>query len=126
MLENELWGNTIENWGISILIILRSNYYCEIIIAIRQESYQTFCYGNRQSPGRRHFYSLEAPVKFAIILLGIWIAIHRLVYPDSFVKVVDNAYSILIVLDITWFSAVCSVVYFRFTGESSPTDKLTK
>ena len=49
------------------------------------------------------FYSLEAPVKFAIILLGIWIAIHRLVYPDSFVKVVDNAYSILIVLDITWF-----------------------
>ena len=22
MLENELWGNTIENWGISILIIL--------------------------------------------------------------------------------------------------------
>ena len=50
MLENELWGNTIENWGISILIILGA-----IIIAIRQESYQTFCYGNRQSPGRRHF-----------------------------------------------------------------------
>ena len=29
-------------------------------------------------------------VILAIILLGIWIAIHRLVYPDSFVKVVDN------------------------------------
>ena len=37
--------------------------------------------------------------------MGIWIAIHRLVYPDSFVKVVDNIYRILIVLDITWVFA---------------------
>lgn len=36
------------------------------------------------------------------MLLGIWIAIHKLVYPDNFVKVVDNAYKILIVLNITW------------------------
>lgn len=51
------------------------------------------------------YYSLESPIKFAVILLGIWIAIHRLVYPDSFVKVVDNAYRILIILDITWIFA---------------------
>ncbi len=48
---------------------------------------------------------MESPIKFAVILLGIWIAIHRLVYPDSFVKVVDNAYRILIILDITWIFA---------------------
>ncbi len=39
------------------------------------------------------------------MLLGIWIAIHRLVYPDHLVKYVDNAYSILIILDITWVLA---------------------
>lgn len=39
------------------------------------------------------------------MLLGIWIAIHRLVYPDNFVKTIDNAYRILIVLDITWVFA---------------------
>lgn len=77
------YGEILLKTGVFPFLLFRSNYYCEIIIAIRQESYQTFCYGNRQSPGRRHFYSLEAPVKFAIILLGIWIAIHRLVYPDS-------------------------------------------
>lgn len=97
------YGEILLKTGVFPFLLFRSNYYCQIIIAIRQESYQTFCYGNRQSPGQTSFYSLEAPVKFAIILLGIWIAIHRLVYPDSFVKVVDNAYSILIVLDITWF-----------------------
>ena len=87
MLENELWGNTIENWGISILIILGAIIIVKLLSLL----------------GKKVIKPLEAPVKFAIILLGIWIAIHRLVYPDSFVKVVDNAYSILIVLDITWF-----------------------
>ena len=48
---------------------------------------------------------LESPLKFAVMLLGIWIAIHRLVYPDHLVKYVDNAYSILIILDITWVLA---------------------
>ena len=51
------------------------------------------------------YYSLESPIKFAVMLLGIWIAIHRLVYPDNFVKAIDNAYRILIVLDITWVFA---------------------
>ena len=39
------------------------------------------------------------------MFLVIWIVIHRLVYPDNFVKTIDNAYRILIVLDITWVFA---------------------
>ena len=100
MLENELWGNTIENWGISILgaIII-----VKLLSLLGKKVIKPFVTGTDNHLDDVIFYSLEAPVKFAIILLGIWIAIHRLVYPDSFVKVVDNAYSILIVLDITWF-----------------------
>ena len=32
MLENELWGNTIENWGISILIILGAIIIVKLLI----------------------------------------------------------------------------------------------
>ena len=103
MLENELWGNTIENWGISILIILGSIIIVKLLSLLGKKVIKPFVTGTDNHLDDVIFYSLEAPVKFAIILLGIWIAIHRLVYPDSFVKVVDNAYSILIVLDITWF-----------------------
>lgn len=103
MLENELWGNTIENWGISILIILGAIIIVKLLSLLGKKVIKTFVTGTDNHLDDVIFYSLEAPVKFAIILLGIWIAIHRLVYPDSFVKVVDNAYSILIVLDITWF-----------------------
>ena len=103
MLENELWGNTIENWGISILIILGAIIIVKLLSLLGKKVINPFVTGTDNHLDDVIFYSLEAPVKFAIILLGIWIAIHRLVYPDSFVKVVDNAYSILIVLDITWF-----------------------
>ena len=103
MLENELWGNTIENWGISILIILGAIIIVKLLSLLGKKVIKPFVTGTDNHLDAVIFYSLEAPVKFAIILLGIWIAIHRLVYPDSFVKVVDNAYSILIVLDITWF-----------------------
>ena len=103
MLENELWGNTIENWGISILIILGAIIIVKLLSLLGKKVIKPFVTGTDNHLDDVIFYSLEAPVKFAIILLGICIAIHRLVYPDSFVKVVDNAYSILIVLDITWF-----------------------
>ena len=103
MLENELWGNTIENWGISILIILGAIIIVKLLSLLGKKVIKPFVTGTDNHLDDVNFDSLEAPVKFAIILLGIWIAIHRLVYPDSFVKVVDNAYSILIVLDITWF-----------------------
>ena len=103
MLENELWGNTIENWGISILIILGAIIIVKLLSLLGKKVIKPFVTVTDNHLDDVIFYSLEAPVKFAIILLGIWIAIHRLVYPDSFVKVVDNAYSILIVLDITWF-----------------------
>ena len=103
MLENELWGNTIENWGISILIVLGAIIIVKLLSLLGKKVIKPFVTGTDNHLDDVIFYSLEAPVKFAIILLGIWIAIHRLVYPDSFVKVVDNAYSILIVLDITWF-----------------------
>lgn len=103
MLENELWGNTIENWGVSILIILGAIIIVKLLSLLGKKVIKPFVTGTDNHLDDVIFYSLEAPVKFAIILLGIWIAIHRLVYPDSFVKVVDNAYSILIVLDITWF-----------------------
>ena len=120
MLENELWGNTIENWGISILIILGAIIIVKLLSLLGKKVIKPFVTGTDNHLDDVIFYSLEAPVKFAIILLGIWIAIHRLVYPDSFVKVVDNAYSILIVLDITWFfGRLCSSLLQVYWGKQS-------
>lgn len=105
MFEKEIWGNTIENWGISILIVLGAIVLVKLISYISRKWLKPFVTRTQNHLDDVFYYSLESPVKFAIILLGLWIAIHRLVYPDNFVNVVDNAYKILIVLTITWIFA---------------------
>lgn len=105
MLEKEIWGNTIEDWGISILIVLGAVILVKLISYISKKWLKPFVTRTQNHLDDVFYYSLESPVKFAIILLGLWIAIHRLVYPDNFVNVVDNAYKILIVLNITWIFA---------------------
>ena len=105
MLEYELWGNTLESWGISILIILGAVVVVKLISLFSRKVLNPFITRTPNHLDNVIYYSLESPIKFAVMLLGIWIAIHRLVYPDNFVKAIDNAYRILIVLDITWVFA---------------------
>lgn len=105
MLEKEIWGNTIENWGISILIVLGAVVIVKLISYMSKKWFKPFVTRTPNHLDDVIYYSLESPIKFAIMLLAIWIAIHRLVYPDNFVNVVDNAYKILIVLNITWIFA---------------------
>lgn len=105
MLEYELWGNTLESWGISILIILGAIVVVKLISLFSKKVLKPFITRTPNHLDNVIYYSLESPIKFAVMLLGIWIAIHRLVYPDNFVKAIDNAYRILIVLDITWVFA---------------------
>ena len=105
MLEYELWGNTLESWGISILIIVGAVVVVKLISLFSRKVLKPFITRTPNHLDTVIYYSLESPIKFAVMLLGIWIAIHRLVYPDNFVKTIDNAYRILIVLDITWVFA---------------------
>lgn len=105
MLEYELWGNTLESWGISILIIVGAVVVVKLFSLFSRKVLKPFITRTPNHLDNVIYYSLESPIKFAVMLLGIWIAIHRLVYPDNFVKAIDNAYRILIVLDITWVFA---------------------
>ncbi|WP_455637565.1 mechanosensitive ion channel family protein [Parabacteroides sp.] len=105
MLEKEIWGNSLENWGISILIIIGAIIVVKLFAQFSRKVLKPFINRTPNHVDDVLYYSFESPIKFAIILLAIWIAIHRLVYPDSFVKIVDDAYRILIVLDITWVFA---------------------
>ena len=105
MLEYELWGNTLESWGISILIIVGAVVVVKLISLFSRKVLKPFITRTPNHLDNVIYYSLESPIKFAVMLLGIWIVIHRLVYPDNFVKTIDNAYRILIVLDITWVFA---------------------
>ena len=78
MLEREIWGNTLEDWGISILIILGTIVLMKLISFFSRKVLNPFITRTNNRLDDIIYYSLESPVKFAIMLLGIWIAIHRL------------------------------------------------
>lgn len=105
MLEEKFWGNSIGEWIVFILIILGVIILTKLCSLFGRKVIKPFTTKTRNKLDDTIYCSLESPVKFAIILLGIWIAIHRLAYPDSFAKAVDSAYKILIVLNVTWIFA---------------------
>ncbi|NDV83279.1 mechanosensitive ion channel family protein [Bacteroides sp. 51] len=105
MLEYEFWGNTVENWGISGIIIVVTVILAKLISYLNKKVLIPYTKKTRNKLDDIIIGSIEPPIVFAIVLLGLWIAIHRLVYPDGFVSAVDAAYKILIVLNITWLFA---------------------
>ena len=120
MLEYEIWGNTVQTWIVSILIVIGAFVVVKLLSLLGRKVIKPFIARTNNRVDDIIYYSLEAPLKFAVMLLGIWIAIHRLVYPDQLVKYVDNAYRILIILDITWVLARLSTTLLQqYWGQRS-------
>lgn len=105
MLGTEIGGNTVQAWGVSFLIIVVAVLVVRLLSRLCKHILRRFVAGTRTRVDDVVLYALESPVELALILLGIWIALRRLVFPDAMEQVVDGAYRILIVLNITWLLA---------------------
>lgn len=105
MLEKVFWGNTLENWAISIIIIISTVVVMKLISFFNKKVLKPFTRKTANKLDDILYDAFESPILFGIMLIGIWVAIHRLVAPDSFIKTIDTAYRILVVLNITWFFA---------------------
>lgn len=105
MLEYVILGNTVQTWIISILFVIGAVVVVKLVTLLGRKVIEPFVSRTANRVDDIVYYSVEPPLKFAIMLLGIWIALHKLAYPDDWVKIVDNSFSILIVLDITWVIA---------------------
>lgn len=103
MLEKEFWGNSLESWIISITIILGTVLLAKLVSLFNEKVIKSFTQKTHNKLDDIVYSSVDSPIIFGITLLGFWIAIHRLVYPDTFVDGIDKAFKILIVLNITWF-----------------------
>ena len=75
MLENELWGNTIENWGISILIILGAIIIVKLLSLLGKKVIKPFVTGTdnhwgKQSNGQAN---KMMPIIKRTILVIVWL-----------------------------------------------------
>lgn len=122
MLEQVVWGNTVENWGISIIIIAGVIIVAKIVSILNRKIIYAITRKTENKLDDIIYDSLESPVLFGIVLLGIWIAFRRLAFPEDTVKTMGEIYRILVVLNITWlFSRLCSslIDVYRFNTDNT-------
>lgn len=105
MLDKVFWGNSFENWGIALLIILGTVLIAKLVGLFCKRVILPITRKTRNHVDDIVYDAIESPILFAIMLFGIWIAIHYLETSDKFMSIVDMSYRILVTLNITWFFA---------------------
>jgi MscS family membrane protein len=123
--ENEYYGNSLESWCISLLIIvgalilnkgiiLLNKYIVLKLIKIKSRFAEIV------------FETLEKPVLLGVILAAIWIASNRLDLSPAISSVISKSYQLLVVLNITWFFARFLVVFLEdhsYSEDGEPREK---
>jgi MscS family membrane protein len=104
-LENEYYGNCLESWGISLLIILGALILNKGIVLLNRYILLKLAAKSKSRLDNILFKTLEKPVLLGIMLASIWIASCRLVLNPSISSVIAKSYQLLTVLNITWFFA---------------------
>ena len=105
MFSNIYHGNSLQDWLISFAIILGAIILNFLIVLINNKICKKIAARTTRKIDDRILEELESPIKFAIIILAIWLAFHRLNFAEQTVDFVHKAYRLLIVLNSTWFVA---------------------
>jgi len=105
MLEQIFYGNTLQNWLISLLIILGAILLNKSIVLLNKYVIRKFTAKTNNRLDDILFSMLEAPILLGIALVAIWIASRRLELGLSVENVITKSYQVLTVLNITWFVA---------------------
>lgn len=127
MLGQKLLGETFENWGISFLILLGTVVIAKLVSIIYKKVITPIVQKTKNKLDDAIFNALESPLKFSIALIGLWIAIHNISTSVHYSSKIDNAYRILIILNITWFVArLCSNLISIYWTSASSTGRINR
>lgn len=105
MLDKYFLENTLENWGISLLIILGTFILVKLISLFNKNVLKKITRKTRNQLDDLIYDSFESPILFGITLLGIWLALHRLHFSENITNGINDAFVVLLILNITWFFA---------------------
>jgi MscS family membrane protein len=105
MFDQIIYGNTVQSWLISILIVLGAILLNKLIILLNKYVIQKITAKTKNRLDDILFRMLESPVLLGIALAAIWIASSRLELGANVDAFFSKAYQLLIILNITWFAS---------------------
>lgn len=101
-LANTYYGNTVQEWAISMGIILGVVILGKVVYWIFSNTVRLFTSRTKSSLDDIIIDLVEEPIVFVIIASGIWYAFVLLTLPESLTLAVNNSYHIILVLLIGW------------------------
>lgn len=105
MLDQIYYGNSLKNWGISILIIIGAFILNKLIALLNKKIINKITAKSNTLYDDIFFSALEKPVLMGVMLVALWIAFYRLDLGTKVHDIIAKSYQILIVLNVTWFFA---------------------
>ncbi|MDR2147224.1 MAG: mechanosensitive ion channel family protein [Tannerella sp.] len=105
MLDKIYYGNSLENWGISAVIIVGAFILTAIIKLIINKIFKKITAKSKTGFNHILIEALEKPLFMGILLFAIWIAAMRLEMSVKLHDMIVKSYEMLDVLVITWFFA---------------------
>jgi MscS family membrane protein len=109
MLDKIIYGNSLKEWGISLIIIISALLLNKLIVLLNKYVIQKIARKITKNYDNILVKNLQTPVLLGIMLFAIWIAAMRLSLTAKVDDVISKSYQILIVLNMTWF-------FVRFFG----------
>ena len=121
--EKAFYGNTVAEWGISLLIIVGSVIIAKLILWLTKNVIKKITKKSKSKLDDIIVDMLEEPLAFALIIIGIWYAMKLLNLPDNMTKFIGQVYYILILFNIAWlinrlFSAIVKEYLVPLTKKS--------
>ncbi|MDR0844883.1 MAG: mechanosensitive ion channel family protein, partial [Tannerella sp.] len=113
MLEQIYYGNSLENWGISLLIVVGGIILSQLILLANRMIILRITKRSKIRYDDLFFESLEKPVILGIILAAVWVASGRLNVSEQMSHLIAQTCRILVVLNVTWFIARFVVAVFE-------------
>jgi len=105
MLEKEFYGNTLEQWMISLCIIVSALILNKLIIILFQKVIKKITLKSKSTFDDIIADAIEHPLLLGILLFAIWMAIDRLHVSEDYLKIINKSFTILIGMNITWLFA---------------------
>lgn len=125
-LEKTIWGNPVEEWGTSILIILGTLILVKLLALFNRKVIRQITQKTSTHLDDIIYYAVESPILFGLVLVGSWIAISPLMEPGKAMTSISEAYKILATLNITWFfSRLINGLIEQYWGKRADKSKRT-
>ena len=105
MWDKLYYGNSLRDWGISLLIIVGALIINKLISIINRRVVRRIAERRRTRIDDLLSDALEPPILLGVILFAVWISLGRLDLGAKFHHFLRNAYEVLVTLNVTWLFA---------------------